>query len=192
MHRASWEKVCGLMTETVQFDYTAAEIEQLHRFRASVAEFADIVAALPADERSPEHNQQFNQLREEARGLIKGGFTTEVPRSITGDVTTDRSVSVIVIVGVILALLGLGINSIILEDVIINSLGCLISAGGMLLVIGGFVVLSAKNMRQRVSNMEDLLQRSDLLLYQIDHQLRVVDVGPEAQPLDMVEQAAEV
>jgi hypothetical protein len=101
-------------------------------------------------------------------------------------------VSVIVIVGVILALLGLGINSIILEDVIINSLGCLVSAGGMLLVIGGFVVLSAKNMRQRVSTMEDLLQRSDLLLYQIDHQLRMVDVGPEAQPLDLIEQAAEV
>ena len=180
------------MTEPVQFDYSAAEIERLHQFRASVAEFSDMVAALPPDERSPEYNQQFNELREEAKGLLKGGFTTPVPKAITGDVSTDRSVSVIVIVGVILALLGLGINSIILEDVIINSLGCLISSAGMLLVIGGFVVLSAKNMRQRVSDMEDLRQRSDLLLYQVDHQLRMAMAGSElnSSPQDIFQQPA--
>ena len=45
----------------------------------------------------------------------------------------------------------------------------------MLLVIGGFVVLNTKNIRQRVSNMEDLRKRCDLLLYQIDHRLRMID-----------------
>ena len=138
-----------------------------------------MVAALPENERNPEYNQQFNQLRDEARGLLKGNFATKVPKAITGDVTTDRSVSVIVIIGVMLALLGLGINSIILEDVIINSLGCVVSSGGMLLVIGGFVVLSVKNMRQRVSDMGALDQRCDLLLYQVDHQLRMLDTNVE-------------
>jgi len=117
--------------------------------------------------------------------VLKGDFTTKVPKAITGDVSTDRSVSVIVLVGVILALLGLGINSIILEDVIINSIGCLISTGGMLLVIGGFFVLSAKNIRQRVSNMEGLRQRCDLLLYQIDHRLSMVDAtAGESAPVE--------
>jgi len=167
------------MTEPVQINFTPEEIDRLQRFRASVADFLGMVAALPADQRSPEHNQQFNQLRTEAREVLKGDFTTKVPQAITGDVTTDRSVSVIVIVGVILALLGLGINSIILEDVVINSIGCLVSSGGMLLVIGGFVVLNTKNIRQRVSNMEDLRRRSDLLLYQVDHRLRMIGTTAE-------------
>jgi hypothetical protein len=177
-----------MASRPVRVTFTPQEINQLQQFRASVAEFREMVAAAPANERNPEYNQQFNQLRQEAHHLLKGRFVTAVPKAITGDVTTDRSISVIVIAGVILALLGLGINSIILEDVIINSVGCLVSSGGMLLVIGGFVVLSAKNMRQRVSNMDSLRQRANLLLYQVDHHLRMNSAvlalapGPVAQP----------
>ena len=174
-----------MASRPVHVSFTPQEINQLHRFRDSVAEFREMVAAAPAQERNPEYNQQFNQLHQEAHGLLQGQFVTPVPKAITGDVTTDRSVSVIVIAGVILALLGLGINSIILEDVIINSVGCLVSSGGMLLVIGGFVVLSTKNMRQRVSNMDSLRQRADLLLYQVDHHLRmnsaVLALGPGSE-----------
>lgn len=170
------------MARATETDFTAEEVKQLRQFRESVAKFKDIVTSLPADQRSPEHNQQFNQLRLEAKELLKGSFTTDVPRAITGDVTTDRSISVIVVAGVILALLGLGVNSIILEDVIINSLGCVVSSGGMLLVIGGFVVLNLKNMRQRVSNMDGLRQRCELLLYQVDHRLHMIETEFESNP----------
>lgn len=172
-----------MSSRPVNVSFTPQEIANLQKFRNSVAEFKEIVSALPGDMRSPEHNEQFNQLRAEAKTLLKGNFVTKVPKAITGDVTTDRSVSVIVIVGVILALLGLGINSIILEDVIINSIGCLISSGGMLLVIGGFVVLNLKNMRQRVSDTDALRQRCDLLLYQVDHRLRMLNARPQTEPV---------
>jgi hypothetical protein len=74
-----------------------------------------------------------------------------------------------------LALLGLGINSIILEDFYINSLGCLISSSGMLLVVGAFGVLGMTNLRQqrRLTNFGDLYQRCNTLLYEIDHTLNM-------------------
>lgn len=178
------------MTGPLEVNFTPQELQQLRQFRASVADFRDMVTTAPPDQRSPEHNEQFNRLREEAKVRLKGYFVTPVPKAITGDVSTDRSVSVVVIAGVILALLGLGINSIILEDVIINSLGCLISSGGMLLVIGSFVVLSSKNMRQRVSNMDDLRQRADLLLYQVDHYLRMHTVAASTDTPEEAMQAS--
>ena len=60
----------------------------------------------------------------------KYGYTINAPQAVSGSLLAERGQKVstrlsgIVIFGVILALLGLGINSIILEDVIINSLGC--------------------------------------------------------------------
>ncbi len=165
------------MVQPHQAVLTAEEIQQLQQLRASILDFRTMVASLSGKERSPEHNDQFNKLRADTRILLRGQFTSKIPQAITGDVTTDRSVNLIVILGVILALMGLGVNSVILEDVIVNSVGCCVSSGGMLLIIGGFFALMTRNTRQRVSNMNDLCQHSDLLLYQIDHRLRMSGVG---------------
>ncbi len=165
------------MIQPNQAVLTVEEIEQLQLLRVSVLDFRMMVSALPAKDRSPEHNDQFNKLRVNTGMLLKSQFTTKISPAITGDVTTDRSINLIVILGVILALIGLGVNSVILEDVIINSGGCCVSSGGMLLIIGGFFTLVTRNRRQRVSNMDDLRQRSDLLLYQIDHRLKMSGVG---------------
>ena len=81
------------------------------------------------------------------------------------------------LLGVMLALVGLGVNAIILEDVIVNSVGCCVSSGGMLLIVGAFAALGTKSARQRVSNMNDLRQNIDLLLYQIDHRLKMAGVA---------------
>ncbi len=164
------------MVQPRQFNLTSEEIDQFQRLRASLLDFREMAALLPPKERSPEHNQQFNQLRQDTLTLLKGRFTSKVPKAITGNVSTDRSISLIVILGVILALLGLGVNSIILEDVIVNSIGFCIYGGGLLLIIGAFVVLVMRNYRQRVSSMNDLRQRSDLVLYQIDHRLKMAGV----------------
>ncbi len=45
----------------------------------------------------------------------------------------------------------------------------------MLFVIGAFVVLSTRYLRERVSNIEDLRRHCDLLLYQIDHRLKMFE-----------------
>lgn len=165
------------MTEPFQPNLTSQELDQLQQLRASVSEFKRMVDMLPSDVRSAEYNAQFNQLRLEARALLKGGFTRDVPKAITGDTTRDRSLTIIVILGVILALTGLGVNSIILDDVLVNSLGCCISSGGMLLVVGTFVALVVRNIRERTTDMDDLRQRCDLLLYQIDHRLNMINAG---------------
>ena len=159
--------------EPVHFNPATGNIGQLQQLRMSVADFRAMLASLPEDERSVEHNEQFNQFRKETMALLGRDVGEEVPRAITGDVTTDRSISLIVILGVILALTGLGINAIILEDVIVNSLGCCVSSGGMLLVIGAFGVLAMKNYRERVNDIAQLRERCDLLLLQIDHRLRM-------------------
>jgi hypothetical protein len=167
------------MTGPIQLDLTPEEVTRLQQLWSSVSDFRDMLDTLPDKLRSVEHNQQFNQFRLEAKTLIKGALAEDIPEAITGDVTTDRSISLIVILGVILALAGLGVNAIILEDVIVNSLGCCISSGGMLLVIGAFAVLSMKNARQRVNNIADLRQRSDLLLLQIEHRIKMDGVAEE-------------
>jgi hypothetical protein len=163
------------MEEPIQPSLTTEAVEQLRQLYTSTLDFRTMVAALPPEQRSPEHSQQFNQLRREARTLMGINLREEVPRAITGNYEKDRQLSLVVIGGVILALLGLGINSIVLEDVYINSAGCCISSGGMLLVVGALVVL-LRNMRGRASTMSELQQRCDLLLHQIDHHLRMVGV----------------
>jgi hypothetical protein len=155
-------------------ELSSEEVNQLYIFRNSIAQFRVLLDTLPADERSMEHNKQFNELRSEAQALLKTPFTENVPRAITGNTNTDRSISAIVVVGALLALVGFGINSLILEDLIVNSLGCCISSGGLLLVIGAFVVLAMKNVRERVTSVTDLSYQTDLLLYQVDHRLAMI------------------
>jgi hypothetical protein len=170
------------MTESSQTSFTQSELDQLQRLRLSVLAFQNAVAPLPASEQGNARNEQFNQLRLEAKAILgESGFDRNVPRATTEDMLVERSrkvviprLSIIVVFGVILALLGLGINSIILEDLIINSLACLISSAGMLLVIGAFVVLGMTNLRlQRLTNFGDLYQLCNTLLHEINHALNM-------------------
>jgi len=165
------------MTEPSQPNLTQHELYSLQRLRAAVAALQNNIASLPAKEVSNVHNEQFNQLRLEAKQLLKDeDFDDKVGRAVTEDVLAERlnkivipRLFVIIAAGVILALLGLGINSIILEDLIVNTLGCLISSGGMLLIIGALGIFGLANRQQRLSNYGDLYQACDALLYQIEH-----------------------
>jgi hypothetical protein len=169
------------MTASTQSTFTQQELNQLQRLRASVLTFQNSIASLPADQQSNPHNEQFNQLRLEARALLRDpAFDRKVADAVTHDTLAKRAQNVIlprlsgiVIFGVILALLGLGVNSIILDDLVINSLGCLVSSGGMLLVIGALGVWGMANYRQKLTNFGDLYQRCDRLLYQLDHTLNM-------------------
>lgn len=169
------------MTESTQSAFTQQELNQLQRLRASVLTFQNSIGALPADQQSNPHNEQFNQLRLEARALlIDPAFDRKVASAVTHDTLAQRAQNVIlprltgiVILGVILALLGLGINSIILDDLIINSLGCLVSSGGMLLIFGALAVWATTNYRRKLTNFGDLYQHCDRLLYQLDHTLNM-------------------
>jgi len=164
-------------------------LDRLQRLRVSVLTFRNEIAPLPADGQSNARNEQFNQLRLEAKVILKDrDFDKRIPRAVTADVIAERSqkiiiprLSAIVILGVILALLGLGVNSVILEDFVINSLGCLISTGGMLLIIGAFIVLGLTNLRQQKSltSFGNLYQHCQVLLYEINHTLNmdIPDVG---------------
>ena len=157
-------------------NFTPKELDQLQQLRTWVLDFREMVNMLPAEISSAEHNQQFNQLYTDVKPLLKDQAMVIVPKAITGDLNTDRSLSIVVVLGVIMALIGIGINAVILDDVFVNSLGCCISSGGMLFVIGAFGVLTMKHYRQRTSNMADLRQRCDLLLYQIDYHLQKVGI----------------
>lgn len=167
------------MTEIAQASFTSQELDQLQRLRVSVLAFQNMIAALPADEQNNARNEQFNQLRLEARALLKDrGFEKKVARAVTQDILSERQQSVIlprlsgiVMFGVILALLGLGINAVILDDLIINSLGCLISSGGMALVIGALLVWTWTNSRRRLSTLGELYLNGNALLYEIHHAL---------------------
>jgi len=167
------------MIEMSQPSFTAQEIEQLPQVRLSVLAFQNMIASLPADEQNNARNEEFNQLRLEAKALLKDpGFDKKVAKAVSEDVLAERSqrvilprLSGIVIFGVILALLGLGINSIILDDLVINSLACLVSSGGMALVIGAFIVWALTISRRRLSNLGDLYLLSEALLHEIDHTL---------------------
>lgn len=173
------------MTETSQPSFTPQELDQLQQVRLSLLALLNTIAPLPADEQNDARNEQFNQVRLEAKALLgEHDFDKRVPKAITRDVLAERSqrvilprLSGIVMFGVILALLGLGINSIILEDLIINSLACLVSSGGMALVIGAFVVWAITMMRGRLSNLGDLYLRSNTLLYEIEQALNMALPG---------------
>lgn len=173
------------MTESGQPDFTPQELEQLQQVRLSVLAFQRAIATLPADEYNEARNEQFNQIRLEAKAILNDpDFDKKIPRAMTKDLLAERSqrvimsrLSGIVMFGVILALLGLGINSIILDDFIINSLGCLVSSGGMLLVMGAFVVWAVNSLRGRVSNLGDLYLSSNALLVEIENVLNLALPG---------------
>lgn len=181
------------MLEASQSTYPEAELDRLQRLRASVMAFQKSISSLPADEASNIYNEQFNQLRSEAKSLLRRrGFEKKVAPALTEELVAERTqtaiiprLSAIVIFGVILALLGLGINSIILEDVLINSLGCLISSSGMLLIIGAFTVLTMANVRQKqkLTNFGELYQRCTTLIYEISHELNLALPGFEDRPV---------
>lgn len=161
---------------TEQYSYSPDELERLARFRQSLAEFKELIASLPADTRSPDHNRQFNELRAEAQLLLKAPFVDDgVPlAAVGGSSATTGAVSMIVVLGVLLALVGFGINAVILEDVLINSLGCCVSSGGMLLVIGAFGVLVTKQFRPKITPAGEMNYLVDLLIYQVDHRLAMI------------------
>ena len=158
-----------------QYSYSPDELDRLAQFRQSLTEFKELIANLPTDHRSADHNHQFNQLRAEAELLLKTPFVEEgVPPATTGDSSGSSAISLIVVLGVLLALVGFGINAVILEDVLINSLGCCVSSGGMLLVVGAFGLLVTRQFRDKVTPNSELSYLTDLLIYQIDHRLAMV------------------
>jgi hypothetical protein len=170
------------MTETSQSNLTPKALSQLQRLRVSVLAFQNEIAPLAAGEQSNARNEQFNQLRLETKALLKEqDFDKKVPQAMTDKLLVERSqqkvmprLSVIVIFGVVLALLGLGVNSIILEDLLINSLACVVSSLGMILVIGAFAVSGMTNLRlRRLTNFGDLFQHCNALLHEINHALNM-------------------
>jgi hypothetical protein len=178
------------MTETFQASFTPQELDQLQQLRVSVLAFQNMIAALSADEQNNARNEQFNQLRLEAKALLKDrAFDKKVAKAITQDVLADHRqrvilprLSGIVMFGVILALLGLGINSVVLDDLVINSLGCLVSSGGMALVIGALLVWTWTNSRQRLSNLGELYLNCNALLYEMNHALNQAIPGLTDHP----------
>lgn len=172
------------MTESIQASFTPQELAQLQRLHAKVLALQNTIAELPADEQNEARNEQFNQLRLEAKALLKdGNFDKKVNKAITQADLTERQqllfprLSGIVMFGVILALLGLGVNSIILDDLIINSSACLVSSGGMALVVGAFVVWMWTKSRQRLSNLGELYLNCNALLSEISHVLSLAIPG---------------
>lgn len=166
------------MTEATPASLTSLELDQLQQLRVSVLAFQNIIATLPADEQNDARNEQFNRLRLEAKALLKDReFDHKVSKAVTqeGLQIRQRALSPrllgIVIFGVILALLGLGVNSIILEDFIINSLACLVSTGGMALVGGAFLVWIWSNARRRLSNLGELYLGCTAMLDEINQTL---------------------
>jgi hypothetical protein len=137
------------------------------------------------------YSEQFNQLRLEAKALLKDpDFDQKVPRAITEELWASRSqrtifprLSVLTFLGVILALVGLGVNSIVLDDVLVNSAGCCISSVGMLLVLGSFAVWGLVNTRRRITNLGDLYLRCESLLDQVDQTLDTAVPDPAARPV---------
>jgi hypothetical protein len=185
------------MTESAQSNFTPQALDQLQRLRVSVLAFQNAIAPLPAGEQSNARNEQFNQLRLEAKALLKeSGFDERVPEAVTDDLLTVRfqkiiipRLSAIVFLGVILALLGLGINSIFV-DLSVSILACLVSSGGMLLIIGAFAVLGMTNFRRQrnLTNFGDLYQRTEGLLYEINHALNMaIPDLTDRPPLDIPE-----
>lgn len=163
------------MTEMNPAGLTSLELDQLQQLRVSVLAFQSVIATLPADAQNDARNEQFNRLRLEAKALLKDSdFDNRVSKAITQESLQSRQRAIsprllgIVIFGVILALLGLGVNSVILEDFVINSLACLVSTGGMALVIGAFLVWVGSNMRRRLSNLGELYLGCTAMLDEIN------------------------
>ncbi len=167
------------MTDTAQSTLSAAQLDKLQRLRASVVGFQNKIGGLPATETDNGLNEQFNDLRLETKSLLKTrDFDKRVPQAITDEVKAGHFQKVmmprlfaIITLGVILVLLGLGVNSIILEDIIVNTMGCLVSSAGLLLVIGAFAVFMMNQARSALTNHGQLYQHSQALLERIDEAL---------------------
>ncbi|MDM8528106.1 hypothetical protein QUF58_07820 [Anaerolineales bacterium HSG24] len=157
---------------------TRQDLDQLQHLRASVVAFKTMIAPHHATHKDDNHNEQFNQLRLEAQARLKDpDFDKKVSPAITESmIRQGRSGRLsylwgVVILGVILALIGLGFNSIFVDGLSI-AFGCLTSLMGMFLVIGALMAWSMSNLgRSRSSNMGDIYQRCDSLRYQIEHTL---------------------
>ena len=177
------------MTDLAQPNFAPQDLDELQGLRALTFAFERMIANLDANEQNDNYNEQFNKIRAETKAIVnKYGYTVNAPQAVSGSLLAERGQKVstrlsgIVIFGVILALLGLGINSIILEDVIINSLGCLISTGGMLLVIGAFAVWAVTSARRSLTNLGDLYLRCEILLQELDQLLTMGLPGYAAPP----------
>ncbi|MFN8454313.1 MAG: hypothetical protein U0401_06500 [Anaerolineae bacterium] len=187
------------MTETTSASLTSLELDQLQQVRALVLAFQNVIATLPAEEQNDARNEQFNRLRLEAKALLKErDFDHKVSKAVTqeGLLSRQRAISPrllgIVIFGVILALLGLGINSIILEDFVINSLACLVSTGGMALIAGAFMVWLWSNARQRLSNLGELYLGCTAMLEEINRALNQALPGLADQTANGAPQTASI
>jgi hypothetical protein len=166
------------MTAPAQVNNATHELDELKQIRNLVHAFQQMIAHLDASERNNDFNEQFNKFRFQAKSLLHdNSFESQVPKAVSAGSLAERAqktnvrLSVIVFVGVLLALVGLGINSIILDDFWVNSLGCLISTGGTLLVMGAFVVLGITAGRRKLTDLGQLYQLCDVLLVKVDSTL---------------------
>ena len=60
------------MTANALHSYSPAELARLKKFRAAVVDFKELIAALPPEYRSVDHNRQFNELWSEGQALLEG------------------------------------------------------------------------------------------------------------------------
>ncbi len=177
------------MTDISQLKLTRQDLDQLQRLRAEVLAFQNSVAPLPATQSNNDYNEYFNQLRLEAKSILNPiGFDKRVSQAVTLTMLKERqtvllpNLSGVVILGAILTMLGLGGNSVVPDDVLINSLGCCISSGGMLLIVGTLAVWSVVNFRLPLSNFGEVYQHCEALLLQINHALNMAIPGLSNQP----------
>jgi len=166
------------MTIPAQNNQVITELDELKQTRNLVFAFQQMIAHLDATEQNDGYNEQFNKYRFHAKNLLQDdGFESQVPKAINAAGLAQRAqktnvrLSLIVFMGVLLALVGLGINSIILDDFLVNSLGCLISTGGTLLIIGALIVLGIAAGRRKMTNLGQLYQLCEVLLVKIDQTL---------------------
>lgn len=168
------------MNDISQIRLTKQDLDRLQRLRASVMAFQNTIAPMPANQHNDNYGEQFNLLRLEAQTILKiPDFERYVDEAVTRlDLQDGRQAMlprlyIVVMLGVMFALSGLGFNYIIQDDFYLNSLGCLISSGGMFLVMGAFAILSLSGSSRRLSNLGDVYQRCDALLAQINHTLNM-------------------
>ena len=178
------------MTNFYQANFAQQDLHDLQRLRALTFAFQRMIANLDANEQNNEYNEQFNKILAEARNVLRRyGLSLDTPRVVSSGLLAERGqkistrLSGIVIFGVMLALVGLGINSVILEDVIINSLGCLISTGGILLVMGALVVWGVTSTRRKLTNLGDLYLHCEALIQQLDQILKTAVPSYSAPPI---------
>ncbi len=159
-------------------EFTQDELLELQRIRALVLSLQHKIANLDAGEQHDAYNDQFNRLRFEASAILSDPtFDAAVPKAVSASVLAERSqksiarLSTLVVVGVVVALVGLGINSVILEDLLVNTVGCLTGAVGMFIVLGALVAMGISIPRRRLTNMAELYRLCDQLVQRLDEVL---------------------